>query len=178
MFVRTIKISLAFLLLIVPVCLHFYAIQSRQDEFFISPACPRPVHLPLAFSRAERRPWAITGDDRCSSFSTRFVKPGPRPRVALATYPGSGNTWTRHLLEGLTGVFTGDVYRGVHLNHVFIGTKERDTANTTFLVKTHYTVRGKLLCVKYETFAWRKFPLACFIFWKYILGCANVVRNK
>ena len=30
--------------------------------------------------------------------------------VALASYPGSGNTWTRYLIEGITGVFTGSFY--------------------------------------------------------------------
>ena len=28
----------------------------------------------------------------------------------LQSYPGSGNTWVRHLIEELTGVFTGSVY--------------------------------------------------------------------
>ena len=32
------------------------------------------------------------------------------PLMALASFPGSGNTWTRYLIEGATGVFTGSVY--------------------------------------------------------------------
>ena len=30
--------------------------------------------------------------------------------IALASYPGSGNTWLRYLIEGITGVFTGTFY--------------------------------------------------------------------
>ncbi|XP_033758145.1 WSC domain-containing protein 1-like [Pecten maximus] len=31
-------------------------------------------------------------------------------RVALLSYPGSGNTWTRHMIQQLTGYCTGTVY--------------------------------------------------------------------
>ena len=32
------------------------------------------------------------------------------PPMALASFPGSGNTWVRYLIEGATGVFTGSIY--------------------------------------------------------------------
>ena len=35
---------------------------------------------------------------------------GYKHRVALVSYPGSGNTWLRLVLEEVTGVFTGAVY--------------------------------------------------------------------
>ena len=35
----------------------------------------------------------------------RFRDP-PGPKTALLSFPGSGNTWTRHLLESLTGMYT------------------------------------------------------------------------
>ncbi|XP_046563255.1 WSCD family member AGAP003962-like [Haliotis rubra] len=40
------------------------------------------------------------------------VRLSPRilPQIALASYPGSGNTWTRHLLQQMTGIATGSVY--------------------------------------------------------------------
>ena len=38
-----------------------------------------------------------------------FITP-PGPQVALASYPGSGNTWVRYLLQQLTGALTGSVY--------------------------------------------------------------------
>lgn len=36
----------------------------------------------------------------CSDLS--FVYP-PRPATALASFPGSGNTWVRYLLQQVTG---------------------------------------------------------------------------
>ena len=33
-----------------------------------------------------------------------------QPLVALSSYPGSGNTWLRYLIEGITGIFTGSFY--------------------------------------------------------------------
>ena len=38
-----------------------------------------------------------------------FITP-PGLKVALASYPGSGNTWVRYLLQQLTGALTGSVY--------------------------------------------------------------------
>ncbi|CAH1778829.1 unnamed protein product [Owenia fusiformis] len=32
------------------------------------------------------------------------------PLTALASFPGSGNTWARHLIQELTGIYTGSVY--------------------------------------------------------------------
>ncbi|XP_046387268.1 WSCD family member AAEL009094-like [Ischnura elegans] len=40
----------------------------------------------------------------------RFLSP-PGPVVALASFPGSGNTWLRYLIQQATGVFTGSVYK-------------------------------------------------------------------
>lgn len=37
--------------------------------------------------------------------------------VALASYPGSGNTWLRLILEEATGVFTGAVYNDSTLRY-------------------------------------------------------------
>ena len=34
----------------------------------------------------------------------------PGPRVALASPPGSGNTWVRHLIQLVTGLQTGSTY--------------------------------------------------------------------
>ncbi|XP_077866952.1 uncharacterized protein LOC144355811 [Saccoglossus kowalevskii] len=35
---------------------------------------------------------------------------GSRPLVGLTSFPRSGNTWTRHLIEIATGIFTGSLY--------------------------------------------------------------------
>jgi len=83
-----------------------------------------------------RRPWRQ--DPQCKRFNVTFVKEGERaPKVALATYPGSGNTWMRHLIEGLTGIFTGDVYRDVALSKTFYGSLISIHTRRTFVFKTH-----------------------------------------
>ena len=46
-------------------------------------------------------------EPQCSNFTTRFAIKGSIPLRALASYPGSGNTWIRYLIEAATGVYTG-----------------------------------------------------------------------
>ena len=43
-----------------------------------------------------------------------FLDP-PGPLTALASYPGSGNTWLRYLIQQATGFATGSVYNAAHL---------------------------------------------------------------
>ena len=45
----------------------------------------------------------------CSQLMTRF-SPKRLPVVYLASFPSSGNTWIRYMLEGATGIFTGSLY--------------------------------------------------------------------
>ena len=54
------------------------------------------------------QPWR--GDPECEHFSIEFIRTGTRPKMALASYPGSGNTFLRGMIERLTGYFTGSVY--------------------------------------------------------------------
>ncbi|XP_070535716.1 sialate:O-sulfotransferase 2-like [Ptychodera flava] len=60
------------------------------------------------------------------------------PIVALASFPGSGNTWLRHLLELSTGIYTGSVFHSKILyTNGFIGEYEDYTLGTTLTVKIH-----------------------------------------
>lgn len=64
--------------------------------------------------------------------------PKTHPVMALVSYPGSGNTWLRHLIELTTGVFTGSVYSDKVLHKGgFLGELQNHTEGTTLLVKTH-----------------------------------------
>ena len=47
-------------------------------------------------------------DPRCDEL--KLLPKATRPRVVLASFPGSGNTWLRYLIEKTTGVYTGSVY--------------------------------------------------------------------
>ena len=41
------------------------------------------------------RPWPAPAPSHCRNFTTRFAANGSLPARALASYPGSGNTWLR-----------------------------------------------------------------------------------
>ncbi|XP_070185073.1 WSCD family member GA21586-like [Littorina saxatilis] len=62
--------------------------------------------------------------------------PVPLPVTALASVHGSGNTWVRHLLQQLTGIYTGSVYNDKQLiRGGFLGESVRD--GTVVAIKTH-----------------------------------------
>lgn len=94
----------------------------------------------------------LSGDDRMrylsclSSIETRRTKPkdsichfingSHRPAVALVSFPGSGNTWVRGILEVATGICTGAIYCDISLRaQGFIG--ERIQSGSVLVVKTH-----------------------------------------
>lgn len=44
----------------------------------------------------------------CSSL--KYIDPPSNTVTALVSYPGSGNTWLRYLIQQATGVYTGSIY--------------------------------------------------------------------
>ncbi|KAG0710472.1 WSCD family member [Chionoecetes opilio] len=66
----------------------------------------------LSEDSKENKSWALWAGDpkgsRCLKYKTRFGV--NLPRVWLLSFPASGNTWTRYLLEAASGIFTGSVY--------------------------------------------------------------------
>ncbi|CAH1779624.1 unnamed protein product [Owenia fusiformis] len=66
---------------------------------------------------------------------------GPIPLTALASYPGSGNTWMRHIIEQITGIYTGSIYNDKSLQ-TFKG--EGITNSSVVVVKTHRSPRNSL----------------------------------
>ena len=54
-------------------------------------------------------------DLQCEKHVVQFIRNCDRPPVALVSYPGSGNTYVRGIIERLTGYFTGSVYRDLPL---------------------------------------------------------------
>ncbi|ELT90154.1 hypothetical protein CAPTEDRAFT_215418 [Capitella teleta] len=63
-----------------------------------------------------------------------FSRERPFIHTALASYQGAGNTWLRHLIEVVTGFYTGSIYREKHLLTQFKG-EMRDSG--VIAVKTH-----------------------------------------
>ncbi|XP_047739209.1 WSC domain-containing protein 2-like [Hyalella azteca] len=85
-------------------------------------------------ARGAWAPWPT--DPRCRNLTVHFTHAVP-PR-ALASFPGSGNTWARYLVEGATGIHTGSVYLDEELSvKGYRGEKEAWNSGTTILQKTH-----------------------------------------
>ena len=49
-------------------------------------------------------------DANCTGFNVRLLDDQSIEPGALVSFPGSGNSWLRMLLEGLTGIFVNSVY--------------------------------------------------------------------
>ncbi|XP_002739606.2 sialate:O-sulfotransferase 1-like [Saccoglossus kowalevskii] len=66
------------------------------------------------------------------------------PIVALASPPGSGNTWVRHLLQQSTGIYTGSVFTDGKLYRAgFLGEFENAYCDKVIVTKIHGTL-GKV----------------------------------
>ncbi|CAH1793019.1 unnamed protein product, partial [Owenia fusiformis] len=58
------------------------------------------------------------------------------PKTALFSFPGSGNTWLRHLIQQMTGFYTGSIYNDTDLKmNGFPG--EDHTGGDVVVTKTH-----------------------------------------
>ncbi|KAK7077210.1 WSC domain-containing protein 1 [Halocaridina rubra] len=87
-------------------------------------------------SRKSKYSWQ--NDIDCNKFKVHFANNGALPIRALASYPGSGNTWTRRLLEDASGIFTGSIYSDQQLFvNGYYGELEPWTSGTTIAQKTH-----------------------------------------
>lgn len=72
----------------------------------------------------------------CPTYKT-YLKT-PQTPTALITYPGSGNTWVRHIIETVTGYHTTSVYCDKTLVPVFKAECDMpDKYNQSIVVKTH-----------------------------------------
>lgn len=62
------------------------------------------------FNRKPSYPWK--GDPLCEHFVVQLAEWDSLPKWPITSFPGSGVTWTRQLIEGVTGIYTGSVYSG------------------------------------------------------------------
>ncbi|XP_056140794.1 sialate:O-sulfotransferase 1 isoform X4 [Lampris incognitus] len=75
-------------------------------------------------------------DSRCKE--RMFLPQRSDPLVALSSFPGAGNTWVRHLIELVTGCYTGSFYfDGTLYNRGFKGEKDYWKSGRSICVKTH-----------------------------------------
>ncbi|XP_064833245.1 sialate:O-sulfotransferase 1-like [Oncorhynchus masou masou] len=75
-------------------------------------------------------------DSRCKERT--FLPERSTSLVALSSFPGAGNTWVRHLIELVTGYYTGSFYFDSALyNRGFKGEKDYWKSGRSICVKTH-----------------------------------------
>ncbi|XP_060048929.1 sialate:O-sulfotransferase 2 isoform X2 [Erinaceus europaeus] len=75
-------------------------------------------------------------DNRC--MDRRFLPAKSQQLIALASFPGAGNTWARHLIELATGFYTGSYYfDGSLYNKGFKGERDHWRSGRTICIKTH-----------------------------------------
>ncbi|XP_067395463.1 sialate:O-sulfotransferase 2 [Emydura macquarii macquarii] len=75
-------------------------------------------------------------DNRC--MDRRFLPARSKQSIALASFPGAGNTWARHLIELATGFYTGSYYfDGSLYNKGFKGERDHWQSGRTICIKTH-----------------------------------------
>ncbi len=90
------------------------------------------------FNYCKRRTWPRQTFQEPNESLCRFMNSEGRHPVALASYPGSGNTWVRGLLQEVTGLCTGGVYCDIALRqNGFPGEELR--SGVVLVVKTHQT---------------------------------------
>ena len=98
-------------------------------------------------------PPLVINTESCLSYNAKTVIDerdlNNRTITMLLSFPGAGNTWTRLLIEGITGVLTGSVYEGdTALEEVFPGEVRCDTRLSA--VKGHpfsFDPCGTALCL-------------------------------
>ncbi|XP_045036723.1 WSCD family member CG9164 [Daphnia magna] len=76
----------------------------------------------------------------CFQITFLFAENKSRPAYALTSFPGSGVTWTRQLIEGLTGIFTGTVYGSEEpgiIDGNYYGNNVEPNCGCLILIKDH-----------------------------------------
>ncbi|XP_075251543.1 sialate:O-sulfotransferase 1-like isoform X2 [Convolutriloba macropyga] len=80
-------------------------------------------------------PWAFS---KCSHATFLDPKQTSIPQVGLISVPGSGNTWTRSVVQSAIGILSGSKYHGEGaFSQKLHGEMEPWTSNRTTLIKNH-----------------------------------------
>nr|CAH0104681.1 unnamed protein product [Daphnia galeata] len=80
-----------------------------------------------------------SNDTFCNRFTVHLLEANSVQPRALVSFPGSGNTWLRMLLMGVTGLYIDTIYPGDELFHSKAGSSYelRKDCNCSLLQKTH-----------------------------------------
>ncbi|XP_066959269.1 uncharacterized protein [Macrobrachium rosenbergii] len=124
----------------------------------------QPIRFPAALKKVHPRDWPLQytiflnlthypwpKSPPCANYSITFARPGALPPLALASFPSSGNTWVRYLVEGATGLFTGSLYDDTSLTKKgMYGEAIVYDSGMTILQKTHGYTTGDAMKLSHE----------------------------
>ncbi|XP_053386775.1 WSCD family member CG9164-like [Mercenaria mercenaria] len=79
---------------------------------------------------------ALKSDTTCIKRNVSLAET-PLPMTGLVSFPGSGNTWTRHLIQQMTGIGTSSVYCDLQLKKGGFPYECYKKRNRTVVIKTH-----------------------------------------
>lgn len=121
-------------------CIYLFCLTDSYNKYKRDIDLQRRVNVELErdMTGPSYRLWKDDVDpgSQCAKFETRFGV--DIPRVWLASFPCSGNTWTRYLLEASTGIFSGSVFNDKSLySKGFLGELANPKDGRTLTQKTH-----------------------------------------
>ncbi|XP_006820493.1 sialate:O-sulfotransferase 2-like [Saccoglossus kowalevskii] len=107
-----------------PVSVELYSLPTESKK------CPRPTACNCSSGLIEKV-------DNCTIDYGNWLN-GSRDMVGLTSFPRSGNTWTRHLLEVATGIYTGSLYNAAGLYAGgFVGEIDDPSLGRAVVYKSH-----------------------------------------
>nr|XP_034975592.1 WSC domain-containing protein 2 [Zootoca vivipara] len=113
-----------------------FTLHEREDEQLCSQKCSGEEFESCGTSKYFIVYQTQVQDNRC--MDRRFLTARAKQFVALASFPGAGNTWARHLIELATGFYTGSYYfDGSLYNKGFKGERDHWRSGRTICIKTH-----------------------------------------
>ena len=88
-----------------------------------SSECDIKIRRRISFNTSGqvKHPWDQAEDAECRDVVVMFAEEDSLPMLALVSYPRSGNSWLRQLLEAASGVFTGSHEQNLPMLHYFPG---------------------------------------------------------
>ncbi|XP_077986099.1 sialate:O-sulfotransferase 2-like [Glandiceps talaboti] len=101
-----------FLFVLVCVILIICVLEKKSTKPLRLPKPPRPPPSPSSSSTpfVHHSLQVNSNQDRQVQCNVSLSPEHTHPPIALASFPGSGNTWVRHLIEQATGLYTGSIY--------------------------------------------------------------------
>ncbi|XP_040433047.1 WSC domain-containing protein 2 [Cygnus olor] len=113
-----------------------FTLHEREDEQLCAQRCPGEEFESCGTAEFLLVYQTQVQDNRC--MDRRFLPTRSKQLVALASFPGAGNTWARHLIELATGFYTGSYYfDGSLYNKGFKGERDHWRSGRTICIKTH-----------------------------------------